>query len=572
MSNIKDTIYIDVDDDITGIIDKVQVNQKKILALVLPKRATVFQSVVNLKLLKRASEKVGKNIVLITSEASLLPIAGMVGLHVAKTLQSKPEIPAHPNHADINSESEIDLEDNELDLTDSQNVPVGELASVSGVAATTTPKEINPSDIDETIDISNNHLIDDAVGTGSRQDKSSSKKDKKKKDKKNKDLKVPNFNRFRKILITAGIVIVAIILLFLVFGSTFNKANISIQTQTTPAQVNLTLNLDTSAKTLNNRTLTVPAVSQSTSKSSNETVATTGQINNGTKAAGSVIVSAPCQPIFPVLPSGTSLSSGGISFTTQASVKLSSLNPGPGCSLSGKVNIQAVNGGINGNLAANSSFAIPGSLYVSYSVSNNDALSGGTDDMVSAVAQSDIDNANQKFTTQNTGSIKTALQNQLTQAGLVPINDTFSTGTPKTSVSPALGSQAKNVTVTQTVSYTMLGVQKTYLSDLINQSVKKQINTSQQSIIDDGVNSAQFTVIQSSASTAQVTMQANALVGSDLNVSTIKSQIVGLKSADVKSNIKAYPGVTNVTVKFSPFWVNSVPKQQNKITVNISKS
>ena len=118
----------------------------------------------------------------------------------------------------------------------------------------------------------------------------------------------------------------------------------------------------------------------------------------------------------------------------------------------------------------------------------------------------------------------------------------------------------------------MLGVQKTYLSDLINQSVKKQINTSQQSIIDDGVNSAQFTVIQSSATTAQVTMQANALVGSNLNVSTIKSQIVGLKSADVKSNIKAYPGVTNVTVKFSPFWVNSVPKQQNKITVNISKS
>src|SRR4051812_4475882 len=96
MAADKDTIYIDIDDEITGIIDKLQGSDSKVVALVLPKRATVFQSIVNMKLLKRAADSGNKNLVLITSEAGLLPLAGAAGIHVAKTLTSKPEIPAAP--------------------------------------------------------------------------------------------------------------------------------------------------------------------------------------------------------------------------------------------------------------------------------------------------------------------------------------------------------------------------------------------------------------------------------------------------------------------------------------------
>ena len=99
MSSIpaKDVIYIDVDDEITTIIDKVRGSQSKILALVLPKRATTLQSVVNMKLLKRSADETSKNLVLITSEAGLLPLAANVGMYVAKNLQSKPEIPHVPS-------------------------------------------------------------------------------------------------------------------------------------------------------------------------------------------------------------------------------------------------------------------------------------------------------------------------------------------------------------------------------------------------------------------------------------------------------------------------------------------
>src|ERR1035437_6548830 len=104
-SKDKDTIYIDIDDEITGIIDKLSASDGKVVALVLPKRAAVFQSIVNMKLLKRAADSSKKNLVLITSEAGLLPLAGVAGVHVAKTLSSKPEIPVGPLPLDDTEET-----------------------------------------------------------------------------------------------------------------------------------------------------------------------------------------------------------------------------------------------------------------------------------------------------------------------------------------------------------------------------------------------------------------------------------------------------------------------------------
>ena len=64
----KDVVYIDIEDEITGIISKMKESKAKIVALVPPKRSTVLNSVVNLKLLKRAADDSKKRVVLITNE------------------------------------------------------------------------------------------------------------------------------------------------------------------------------------------------------------------------------------------------------------------------------------------------------------------------------------------------------------------------------------------------------------------------------------------------------------------------------------------------------------------------
>jgi hypothetical protein len=67
-------------------------------------------------------------------------------------------------------------------------------------------------------------------------------------------------------------------------------------------------------------------------------------------------------------------------------------------------------------------------------------------------------------------------------------------------------------------------------------------------------------------------MQATATTGPHLSISALTSQVAGEKPGDVKSTISANPGVTNVQVNLSPFWVSSVPKKTSKITITFQKS
>ena len=90
----KDVIYVDIEDDITSVIEKVKEAKASIVALVPPKRIGVLQSVVNLKLLQRAATSAKKRVVLITNDQALIGLAAGVAMPVAKNLQSRPELPS----------------------------------------------------------------------------------------------------------------------------------------------------------------------------------------------------------------------------------------------------------------------------------------------------------------------------------------------------------------------------------------------------------------------------------------------------------------------------------------------
>ena len=188
------------------------------------------------------------------------------------------------------------------------------------------------------------------------------------------------------------------------------------------------------------------------------------------------------------------------------------------------------------------------------------------------VSQTDITTATQKLASVDTSSIKSSLQTALQQAGYYALTGTFSAGTPSTSTSANVGDQANNVTVTQTTTYTMMGVHSSDLQTLLNSNINSQIDTSKQSIQNNGFDKASFNVLNQSATGAQLTMQATATIGPKFDLASLKSQVAGKKTGDVKSIIGGNPGVTNVQVHLSPFWVGSVPNKTSKITITFQKS
>lgn len=554
----KDVVYIDVDEEITGIIDKVRSSRHQIVALVIPKRSTVLQSIVNMKLLKRSADHAKKNIVLITGDEGVLPLAGSVGLHVARNLQSRPEIPKAPPAFD--AKPEIAEEPVRMAGKFDDESPVDRtktLGELSGVAAA-----------DDAIELDNSH--DDEKPTPDEQDNGKKKGKKEKKPKKNKALAVPNFGRFRSwLFIGAAFIIIFIILL--VFSLTvLPRATITVDTNSQNVSSNLQLTLSSSANSVNTTTEVIPAQTAQAQKTYTGTANATGQQNNGQKASGSVTLSlTDCSQPSVTIPAGTGIVANSLTFITQSSVTLYSFTKGGNCDnsqfqnlgSSATVNVVAQNGGSNYNIQP-STFTVPNVSNVSGSSSQ--AFTGGTDDIQQIVQQADISNAQSKINT-NTSGMKTQLEGDLQSEGLYPIQATFTATTPTPSPSTAAGQPASTVTVTESVTYTMQGVKQSDLQSIVAASVKNQISGNSQKILNYGISSATFTAQGTNA----VNMQDNALVGFALDQSTIKSQVAGQKPGTAESTIKSYSGVTNATVHLSPFWVSTIPKNTNKITVTI---
>ena len=173
----KDVIYVDIDDEITALIDHVRSSKEKIVALVLPKRASVLQSIVNMKLLKRTADDSKKHLVLITSEAGLMPLAGAVGMYVAKTLQSRPVVPEAPKQL-LDDEEDL-IEDAEAEPDIDISIPVGELQDGKPVAAAALLAAVEDND-----DIIVDEATEEAAEPTDKQEAVPAKAEKTKKNKK----------------------------------------------------------------------------------------------------------------------------------------------------------------------------------------------------------------------------------------------------------------------------------------------------------------------------------------------------------------------------------------------------
>src|SRR3990167_3455545 len=283
----KDTIYIDIDDEITSIIDKTRSSDKKIVALVLPKRATVLQSIVNMKLLKHTAEADAKKIVLITSEAGLLPVACSVGLHVTKTLESKPEIPPPPD-MHLSAETAVDE-----DISETPEAKTDRAKNVSELAGSAAVKAQAK---EETIELDNSDTKDES------QDDDKPKAEKP---------KVPNFDRFRKRLLLGGLALLALIFLWIFAFKSLPKATIIIKTDASTQDVSSDITLDTDVKTLSANSGLVPAQSKELKKSDSQSAPATGQKDVGTKASGTISIENCEDSSSHTFSSGTKFTSSG---------------------------------------------------------------------------------------------------------------------------------------------------------------------------------------------------------------------------------------------------------------------
>lgn len=544
----KKTVYVDVDEEITGIIDKVRTAKEPIVALVLPKRATVLQSVVNIKLLKRAADQANKKAVLITSEPSLLPLAGAAGLHVAANLQSRPYIPkAAAAPTPPKPEEAVSIPD---DQPIDPQTPIGDLAK--------KPDTTDPIEID-------NRPKPAATPTPVKS------ADKPKSPKKDKSKKIPNFQKFRLKLIIGAAVLIVLLGGFWALAMA-PKANITLRTESSETQTQVEFMASPNADTVDAESGTVPAKQQELKRTEQEKVIATGEKDNGTKAAGKVTLRN-CTDNRVTIPAGTGISNGGLTFITQSAIQLDDgdFNSSNQCKNNGdhvgSVNVTAQNNGDQYNLSPRT-YTVAGFSGV---VGQGDQMSGGTTKTVKVVSANDVETAKKKIADKQNTAVE-ELKSALQKDGYIGIVDTFGAGNPNYATAPAVGVESPDVTVSADITYTMLGIKESDLKKIVQEKSKDKVDTSKQSILDYGFDDATYEVGGVTRTGTDITIQTALLVGPEINQDSLKKELAGKKRADAESQLEGRPGITDATVTFSPFWVSKVPSKESKVKFTVEQS
>jgi len=373
-----------------------------------------------------------------------------------------------------------------------------------------------------------------------------------------------------------SVLLVGLIVLWYVMFHVLPKASVTIQTNNQNATANVSLTADTGTKSLNQTTSTVPAEIKDIKETATQTATATGQKNIGNKASGTVtLLAQECSSITQPsdVPAGTGISANGLTFITQDDTTFSiNGNIKNGCiyfQATSSTSVIAQSSGSSYNIDS-SNFTVAGRSDVTGSSKN--AMSGGTDQTVTVLSQSDIDGAKQKI-----ASNTTQAQNDLTKAlkadSEFPLPATLVSDAPVVTTSANAGDQVSNVTVTVVTTYHMLCVKQSDLQTLITSAVKSQIDTTKQQIFDFGLNQATFSVTNKTSNNTQtLSMQTTVTAGADINVASLKQQIAGKKKGDISQLIGALPSVQTVTVNYSPFWVTTTTHKTSRITINVLKS
>jgi hypothetical protein len=530
----KDVIYVDIEDDITSVIEKVKTAKAGIVALVPPKRIGVLQSIVNLKLLKRAATTSKKQVVLVTNDAALIGLAAGVAIPVAKNLQSKPELPEV-------TALKIDNDD----VIDGQDLPVGELAK-------TGDTELSDDSLTPEDEAALAAPAPFAAKAASKAPRKSS---------------IPNFDSFRKKLFLfggLGLLFIAFLVWALFFAA---KATVAITAQTNIINIGKTLQLVPSGK-LDASQGVIPAIVKEEKKTVTASFAATGKKQVGDKATGTVKFSK-STPNDATLPAGTQLnSSSGLVFVTNSAITVTGAQLSFSCSNylcpgSGSGGVTAAGPGANYNGATGSVSGGPSGVSGSF----DGATGGGTDKTITVVTQDDVNKAKDQLQAQNTDQIKSELKKQFTSDEIV-ITESFNGDQTNLTSAPAVDQEAANATLTSETTFQLVGLERNDLKKVYDTYTKSQIEgQNAQKIYESGDNATAFSEFTKTASGYTVKTQATAQVGPNIDDKALAEQLKGKRAGEIQQQIEGIQGVEDVNVKLSPFWVTKAPNNAKKITI-----
>lgn len=531
-------IYLEADEDITSAIDKLTKSAASSVQVVTAKRSTLFQSVINVRLLKKASDDAKKTLVLVTGDRVATNLAGRIGVPVATQVGEAPRVPAAAAATAALGEDEIDG-GTVGDVVPAASAAVAEKTPVEPTKPVSSPSPTPPPP--PTLPVS------PAAKKGSR---------------------VPNIGVMQKRLLWVG---GAVLLIALLLGLSYYFTNAKVTLYAKASQVNASFRFtaDPNAQHSDSSGGVLAAQQLSNSKSLTASVQATGTKDEGTKASGQMTITNEEDSSSHTLVAGTRfVASDGKVFRSNSDATVPGASVRGGGLAGGTTTVQ-VTADQNGDSynEGPGKYSIPGESGMNI-YGQGSQMQGGTTKTAKVVTQADVSKAEQAALANDKSTAATELQSKASKKQTA-LDASLQQTVSSASSSPDVGAEAQTATLTIQVSYTELAVDKSALSDLAKAQEGKQLGPENQ-IYDDGSGSLHLTPIgkpQGAAETFKA--DATAYAGTKIDTNALATQLKGQKYGDAVETATHVPGVEKAEVAISPSWATSVPHIVKHIHVQI---
>ena len=355
------------------------------------------------------------------------------------------------------------------------------------------------------------------------------------------------------------------------------KASIAIWPKVNTLSFQQTIVADKSASLVDVTNKVIPAQYFQAIKTTSQNFPATGNAANEGMATGTITVYNKYSPQTPfTFKAGTHfMSDSGKLFVSLQKVVIpaakksgSSVVPG-----SVKIQIQAVESGPDYNIAP-ANFSIPGlkgtpSYYSIYAVSSS-AMAGGYTGKVKKVTDDDIQGAKDVLTKGTTADAISALKGQISSDYILLDNAVLSNVTDSSTKTKS-GAIADSFDYSVTVSASALAFKKSDIDQFVKNYVISQAPVG--TTLLDGSSKVDYSASTVDVSGGKATVNLNFSYGVYQNIdkNSVALSMLGEDSNQVRTTVEKSLGseVSKVTINFWPFWVSSVPNNQNAVSVEL---
>ena len=529
-------LYLEPDEEITSVIDRMKKLKAKNIALVVPRDAVVLQSVVNLKLLKKEAEDLKKEMSLVTSDKVGRNLAAQVGIATfdkldKEFLEPEEELPEPPEESkDLPKDKKIE------DLEKAAEKPEETLFEK---AKALEPEKAKPSPL------------------------------KPAKSTKKPLLGKPKIKLNKKLLIFGAIfslfVITFIIFLFL------PKATINLKVKADKLEHSFDFVADKNLVDLDLEKKSIPAELVETSAEKEATAQATGKKEIGEKAKGTVTVYNSYDSNSQSLNVGTKLSKNGKIFVTTKKVTVPGFTLHQGNSVPGTVDVSIVaeKEGSAYNVSAGK-FSIAGFPSSQFYAQSSEAFSGGYSETVTVVSEDDVNGLKSSLTNNLTSEIKGQLKDQVSDENEL-LEDSVSVEELEFTTSAGVGDQKSEFTGKIKLKAQALVYKQSDFETLTNENFTKAVEEEEKELVEvDFANlKKQTKSIDLEKGQMVVSVSGDGFAAPKLDQKTLKSNLTSKDRIRAEEYLTGFVEIDSVQIELWPFWVKKIPSLEESIKINI---